>query len=339
MTRLERRRPRPTRRAAIHAVLGLALYGAGANVAAGWVLVVAGVVLATLPWAAVSVWRAAGSVEVARDLPPHATAGLPVRVGLRVRASSPASIVVSDRLTGASGATGDPRDGVELVGTTALRRGIVDGGDVEATVTDLLGLFTVRATGHVPSRCEVVPADDRRDGAAAPVVAGGPAAATERGDGVEVIGTRDHVTGDPLRHVHWRSVARRGRLVVREMAGGQTAPLVVAIDGGVWRRDLLDEATAVASGLAATAAARGRPVSLVADGEKLRWGPSARRRLAGLAPHAGAPARPLRRPPGGGALVVTGDGDRVVVRGPDGDDLTVGSVTGGGPVADGGTDP
>lgn len=327
VTRLERGWPRPTRRVAVHALLGLALYGAGANVAAGWVLVLAGVVLGTIPWAAISARRAAGTIEVRRELPTVATAGLPVEVGLHVRTATPASIVVRDTLTGAAGATGDAREGVELSGVTRLRRGVTTGGDVEAVVTDLLGLFTVRARAVVASRCEVLPSDAPRDGPALAAASGGPAVATERGEGVETLGTREHVPGDPLRHVHWPSVARRGRLVVKQMAGGHAAPLLVAIDGGTWTREQLDRATAAASGIAATAATRGRPVSVVADGEEVPWGPAARRHLAALPPHAGAPARPLRGTSPLGALVVAADGDGIVVRTADGAPVDLGEPT------------
>jgi uncharacterized protein (DUF58 family) len=41
-----------------------------------------------------------------------------------------------------------------------------------------------------------------------------------RGSGLEPRGTREYVPGDPLRHVHWRSSARTGTLLVKEFEAG-----------------------------------------------------------------------------------------------------------------------
>jgi uncharacterized protein (DUF58 family) len=45
---------------------------------------------------------------------------------------------------------------------------------------------------------------------------GGIPLASSLGDSTEFVGTRDFREGDPLRRVHWRSSARRGRPVVKE---------------------------------------------------------------------------------------------------------------------------
>lgn len=41
-----------------------------------------------------------------------------------------------------------------------------------------------------------------------------------QGAGLEPRGVREYVTGDPLRYVHWRSSARRGKLMVKEFETG-----------------------------------------------------------------------------------------------------------------------
>jgi uncharacterized protein (DUF58 family) len=108
---------------------------------------------------------------------------------------------------------------------------------------------------------------------------------------------RDHVAGEPLRNVHWRSSARRGALVVRERADAAAAPLDVAIAGGSWPRRTLDRAATIASTTAESATAAGRRVTVAADGSVAAWGTRAEDLLAGLPPHAGAPTRPLDPPP------------------------------------------
>lgn len=44
-----------------------------------------------------------------------------------------------------------------------------------------------------------------------------------RGAGIEPRGIRDYVSGDSLRHVHWRSSARAGKLLVKEFEAGSHA--------------------------------------------------------------------------------------------------------------------
>ena len=44
-----------------------------------------------------------------------------------------------------------------------------------------------------------------------------------RGAGLEPRGVRDYVYGDSLRHVHWRSTAKRGELLVKEFEAGTQA--------------------------------------------------------------------------------------------------------------------
>lgn len=51
-----------------------------------------------------------------------------------------------------------------------------------------------------------------------------------RGAGIEPRGIREYRTGDPLRHVHWRSTARTGRIVVKEFEAGSQATVALMID-------------------------------------------------------------------------------------------------------------
>lgn len=51
-----------------------------------------------------------------------------------------------------------------------------------------------------------------------------------RGAGIEPRGIREYRPGDPLRHVHWRSTARTGRVVVKEFEAGSQATVALLID-------------------------------------------------------------------------------------------------------------
>ena len=45
-----------------------------------------------------------------------------------------------------------------------------------------------------------------------------------RGAGIEPRGVRNYAAGDPLRHIHWRSSAKTGQLLVKEFEAGSHAP-------------------------------------------------------------------------------------------------------------------
>lgn len=312
-TRLARGRVRPTRRVGIQLLLGVLLYGAGANVAAGWVIALSGIVIGVVPWAAVSAWRTASRIDVRRTVPARAVAGSPVTVTVEVSAPTASSVVVRDELTGAVGATGDPRSGATVTGEAVLPRGLITSGRVVVTATDLFGLFRVEAAGDVGlvgrRAGEVVevlpPVPTIRTG----VVSG--VGSTEedgrllrRGAGPEIIGVREHTRGDPLRAVHWRSTARRGELVVREFADPGRPRLRVEVAPTEWEAEALDVAAAAACAIATAASAAGQPVEIAADGTVLGWGRVARRYLAALPPHAGAPPRPLTASDPGGEVLV-----------------------------------
>lgn len=50
------------------------------------------------------------------------------------------------------------------------------------------------------------------------------------GWGSEVLGVRDYQHGDALRHIHWRSVARRGQLVTKEFSDEAHPALTLVLD-------------------------------------------------------------------------------------------------------------
>ncbi|MFP5310408.1 MAG: DUF58 domain-containing protein [Actinomycetes bacterium] len=281
------------------AVLGLLLYGAGANVSAGWVVVLASVAVGALPWGWWSARRASRTVEVTRTLPPTATAGAPVPVTLEVRARSAAMAVVHDELGNVAGVAGDLREGATLTGRATLPRGAVRAGTVRLWLGDPFGLLRVELEGEVPTEAVVLPSTPPLTGARHEV-----AWALEVGDealraghGTDVVGVREYRPGDPVRSVHWRSSARRGELVVRELAEPAQPRLRVEVGAGTWDRVALDRAAEVCAAVATDGWDHGMPVTLGADGTSTGWGPAARRHLALLPPHAGAEPRPLAAPP------------------------------------------
>lgn len=51
-----------------------------------------------------------------------------------------------------------------------------------------------------------------------------------KGDGEDLLGVRRYEKGDPCKHIHWKASARRGKLMVRELAEERQDGYILAID-------------------------------------------------------------------------------------------------------------
>jgi hypothetical protein len=212
-------RVRPGKRAFAIGGGALLLFAVGTNVQAGWVLVVAALLLGILAAGLILPLTALRGVEVSRRAPARATAGEPVPVTLAVDNASRGlrgMFRVTDDFCGLGWAyVGAVGAGTrrEFIGVrTGARRGVHTDGTCTVETGAPFGVLQVRRTSSVASPIvvhpRVYPVPDRmlagRADWPAPAATG------------DVSSVRDYRPGDPLRHVHWRSVAKRGRLVVRE---------------------------------------------------------------------------------------------------------------------------
>jgi uncharacterized protein (DUF58 family) len=114
---------------------------------------------------------------------------------------------------------GETRVFIEL---TPLRRGVIHLNDLRALMPDPLGLFQkcirVKAQASallVLPRRHPLPAIKLPGGAAFKV--SGEANTNMIGTCGEFVGLRDYRPGDPLRQIHWKSWARTGRPIVKEL--------------------------------------------------------------------------------------------------------------------------
>ncbi|MEV0613028.1 DUF58 domain-containing protein [Nonomuraea sp. NPDC050404] len=119
---------------------------------------------------------------------------------------------------------------------------------------------------------------------------------------------REYVVGDDLRHVHWRSSARTGTLMVRQLIDASLPTTTVVLD----TRALTEPAVDAAASAAVAAARAGFPVRvLTGDGplsDARTDAESILDRLALVGPGTPGVAEALRMARGGGSLVlVTGD--------------------------------
>ncbi|MGW4798912.1 DUF58 domain-containing protein, partial [Nonomuraea sp. NPDC004297] len=123
---------------------------------------------------------------------------------------------------------------------------------------------------------------------------------------------REYVVGDDLRHVHWRSSARVGTLMVRRLIDAALPTTTVLLD----TRALTEPAVDAAASAAVAAARAGFPVRvLTGDGPLIGTKTdveSVLDRLALVRPGPSGVAEALRAARGGGSLVlVTGDPSEV----------------------------
>lgn len=145
---------------------------------------------------------------------------------------------------------------------TAGKRGIATDSSADLMTTAPLGLRLRKRTVGVPLRLIVHPAE-------VPVVVPPPRAGSDNTDwvvsrcGTDVHGIREWRPGDDASQVHWRSSARRGRLVVLEReipkAGGLALVLAAAPGDDNW-----EAVVSVGAWTGAAAVRAGRDVSLVA---------------------------------------------------------------------------
>ena len=166
---------------------------------------------------------------------------------------------------------------VVAVSLTAWRRGPLQLSAGVVMRTDPLGIFRAfsRAAGtEAPPTILVLPArfplppltllGQSREQSE------GTALATGIGQAEEFVALRDYRRGDPLKHVHWRSVARTGRVVVKEYQDEHLMRHGLVLDTCCAPRDDLrfEEAVAVAASFVCTVPDQESLLDLLLVGEQ-----------------------------------------------------------------------
>jgi uncharacterized protein (DUF58 family) len=85
---------------------------------------------------------------------------------------------------------------------------------------------------------------------------------------------REYTAGDDLRHIHWRTSARAGTLMVRRLVDSSEPRTTVVLDTSraAYRGDDFEVAVDIAASVAVAAATAGFPVHLLAGGDRLAAG-------------------------------------------------------------------
>lgn len=224
---------RPTKRALALGGGALVLFGVGTNVQAGWVLAIAALLAGLMVVGLVGPLRALRGIEVSRRAPRSATAGQAVAVSLDVTNASGSVrglIGVDDRFCGRGAAVVGlirPNETRQYLGRrSGARRGVYRGGPCTLESGAPFGVARVRRTVDVGSPIVVYPRT-YEVGSRQLLGLGSWRAPAPFGDPSTV---RDYRRGDPLKHVHWRTSARRGELVVREFDTEKRADVTVVAE-------------------------------------------------------------------------------------------------------------
>lgn len=156
--------------------------------------------------------------------------------------------------------------------TTCARRGWFDFPPVPLGTRAPFGLVVARRALPVPSSLLVFPAYRELTHLSLFDRQPAPQNTFERlGLGGEFVGVREYRPGDSRRHVHWRSTARVGQLIVKEFAEETQPGLTLALDLraasalGSEDNNSLELAIQLAASLARYAERRGLPVALAAN--------------------------------------------------------------------------
>lgn len=210
----------------------VALFAVGTSVQSGWVLAMVALLGGIVVVGVLFPFRAFTGLRIRRECPRVATADGSVGVSLVVTNAGrrPRGLVRLDdvflgRASGVVGLLGPGQSRTYRSRRQGARRGVYTSGPCKLTSGAPFGLVLLRKTVDVDSTILVRPrvfvphgelSMGREGLAAAPV-----------GDTVTV---REYVPGEPLRHVHWPSSARRGTLLVREFEAGEGRRLILAAD-------------------------------------------------------------------------------------------------------------
>jgi len=274
---------RPNRRALGLTLGGFVLVLVGSNVQAGWILVLAALLIGAVATGLLLPRSMVAGISVERHDPEAAFAGVDVSVDLVVRNERRAaklSVLLEDaNIAPARLFLPHLAPDEEITLTTvrrAPRRGVYEGEPVRLSSSAPFGV--ARAIREVPAPGRVViyprvvriPRLPEPDGGR--VSERADTTLPRRGSGQDFMGVREYRAGDSLRHVHWPSSAHTGDLMVREFAQERPRRLGIVLDtsadgtfeGDGVQQTVLYLACSVSASLALAAMQAGLPVQLVA---------------------------------------------------------------------------
>jgi len=281
------------RRRAAGLTLGAAiLFVIGTNAQAGWLFVLAALLLGTVVAGTVVPLVGLRGLDVELSAPAETRQGDDVTVRLTItnrgRAVRWGVVARDEHIGGSTAFVGAIRPGERVeVGTvrSAPRRGEARTAWVELRSAAPFGVAERRRRLPADATTLVLPRVVALGALPFVDLASSREATTEtdprRGQGPEYLGVREYRPGDPIRQVHWRLTARHGELVVRDLEEHQVPRLAIWIDTRT-DADTLDDVCSAAASIASSASATGVGVRLAAATPQ---GPTVVSRASTLALH------------------------------------------------------
>lgn len=271
--------PVPTRDAVGVTILAVFLLVVALNLQAGWVYAIDALLISLLLIGWLSAFYAVRGLTVARTMPREAVDGDHLLVTLSVVPSRwPRYFVeLHDAVPGLTPHRtlipwlSPRRPGAVTYRAQALRRGVHCADAVEIRSRGLTELFAARARANAGGTIVIYPRYwplvrftlPGRSEASAELLA------RPARRGLEFAGVRHFRDGDDLRHVHWRSTARRGTLVVREFEQQTHSSVTLLLDtrpqvqAGAGADSTFEDLVRAAASIAQFVTRAGPPVHLV----------------------------------------------------------------------------
>src|SRR6478672_5907539 len=262
------------RRAAGLTLGAVILFVIGTNAQAGWLFVLAALLLGTVVAGIVVPFVGVRGLEVELAAPAETRQGDDVTVRLTIsnrgRAVRWGIVARDEHIGGSTTFVGAVRPGERVeVGTVrgAPRRGEARTAWVELRSAAPFGVAERRRRLPADVTTLVLPRVIPLGALPFVDLASSREAATEteprRGQGPEYLGVREYRPGDPIRQVHWRLTARHGELVVRDLEEHRVPRLALWIDTHT-DAYTLDEICSAAASIVSSASATGVGVRLAA---------------------------------------------------------------------------
>jgi uncharacterized protein (DUF58 family) len=216
----------PGREAVVVTAVAAFLFFAAANLQAGWMYAIDAILIGMLAAGVLSAAWSVRGLRIDRSVTAeiHEGDAAAVVLTLRTRRLPRFFLEIVDEVPGLPAHREMvpavwPGQNVEIrYAATARRRGVYGGGAVTVQSSGLTGWFRATRAVMLSSPLTVFP---RLWPLGTPRLPGleersEPTPSTQIRAGLEVSGVRNYRSGDSMRHVHWRSTARRGHLVIRE---------------------------------------------------------------------------------------------------------------------------
>lgn len=271
---------RPTRRGFGLLISAVLLFFIGTNSQAGWLFILAALVAGAAIASALLSPSMVRGLEIERRAPEEILAGDDVAVELIARNThrrrTLLSVLVRDRFLSESASfipSIGPGEVLRLPSLRAgARRGIYEATPIVLSSSAPFGALearkTIPTTGRTIVFPRIVPIDWLPEIASASRPLDAASQRAQKGIGHDFLGVREYSPGDSLRHVHWPTTARTGKVMVREFE--QEVPRRMGIIVDTWGdvdgpdESALDTACAAAASAAALASRDQHPLALAA---------------------------------------------------------------------------